>query len=68
MQGVFIVVGGDLVDPQKVEFRDVTQMHYVGTFSNIADATLAWRGAAQATVDNAIRRYFILPAHELLRG
>ena len=29
-------------------------------------AARAWRGKAQATVDNALMRYFILHAHKLL--
>ncbi len=65
-QLLHLVVGGDLVDPQSVEFRDLKQMHFVGAFPNYAEAYDAWKGAAQSTVDNAIRRYFILHAHKLI--
>lgn len=65
-QLLHIVIGGDLVDTQSVEFRDLTQLHYVGAYPNYAEALIAWRGAAQSTVDNAIRRYFILHAHKLI--
>ncbi len=65
-QRLHIVIGGDLVDPQKVEFRDLTQLHYVGSFPNYSEAYNAWKAAAQGTVDNAIRRYFIIHAHRLI--
>lgn len=65
-QLLHIVIGGDLVDTQSVEFRDLKSLHYVGAYPNYAEALSAWRGAAQSTVDNAIRRYFILHAHKLI--
>lgn len=65
-QLLHLVIGGDLQDTQSIEFRDPKQIHFVGAFPNYAEAFSAWRGAAQGTVDNAIRRYFILHAHKLL--
>lgn len=65
-QLLHLVVGGDLVDPQSVEFRDLKNLHFVGGFPNYKEAYDAWKGAAQATVDNAIRRYFIIHAHKLI--
>ena len=61
-----IVIGGELDDPNRVKFRDVSKVDFVGAFGNFADAQKAWRAAAQATVDNAHMRYFILHAHQLL--
>jgi hypothetical protein len=67
-QLLHLVVGGDLVEvnPACVQFRDLRNLHYVGAYSNYESARLAWRGASQATVDNAHRRYFIIHAHRLL--
>lgn len=65
-QLLHLVVGGDLVDPQSVEFRDLKQVHFVGAYPNYREAYDAWKGAAQSTVDNAIRRYFIIHAHKLI--
>lgn len=66
MQLLHIVIGGELVDPNKTEFKDLTAVDYVGAYGNYADAKAAWRGAAQRTVDNAHMRYFVLHAHELI--
>lgn len=65
-QLLHIVIGGDLVDTQSVEFRNLKDLHYVGAYPNYKEAYDAWKGAAQSTVDNAIRRYFILHAHKLI--
>lgn len=66
MQLLHLVIGGELVDPSKTEFKDLTAVDYVGAFSCYADAHAAWKAAAQRTVDNAHMRYFILHAHELI--
>lgn len=65
-QKLFLVVGGELADVSGVEFRDPDSLHIIGTFDDHEDAVKAWRGRAQATVDNALMRYFVLPLHELL--
>jgi len=56
----------DVVDPNKTEFKDLTQVDFVGAYANFADAKAAWKSAAQRTVDNAHMRYFVLHAHELI--
>ena len=61
-----IVIGGELVDPNKTKFRDLREVDFVGAFGNYEMAHKAWKAAAQRTVDNAHMRYFILHAHELL--
>lgn len=66
MQLLHLVIGGELVDPSKTEFKDLTAVDYVGAYSCFKDAHKAWKGAAQRTVDNAHMRYFILHAHELI--
>ena len=47
-------------------FRDLSQVEFVGAFGNYEDAKKAWKARAQATVDNAHMRYFILHAHKLI--
>jgi hypothetical protein len=41
-------------------------VEFVGAYPNYESALKAWRGKAQATVDNALMRYFIIHAHKLL--
>ena len=65
-QLLHIVVGGELKDVQDVEFRDLSKVEFVGAYPNYAEAWKAWKGKAQATVDNAHARYFIIHAHKLL--
>ena len=60
-----LVFGGELVDPQRTEFRDVEALDIVGIYPNYAAAYDAWRNAAQRTVDNAHMRYFIAHLHRL---
>lgn len=65
-QLLHLVIGGELVDPNKTEFIDLTKVDFVGAYGSYADARAAWLGAAQRTVDNAHMRYFVLHAHELI--
>ena len=65
-QLLHIVFGGELIDPMKTEFIDLSKMDFVGAYPNFALAHAAWKNAAQRTVDNAHMRYFILHAHELI--
>lgn len=64
-QLLHLVFGGELVDPQKSEFRDVGAIDVVGIFPNYATAYGAWKAKAQETVDNAHMRYFIAHLHRL---
>ncbi len=67
-QLLHLVIGGELKDlgPDAVEFKDLSEIDFVGAFPDYASARDAWRGAAQRTVDNAHMRYFIIHAHRLL--
>ncbi|MDH3668304.1 MAG: DUF4170 domain-containing protein [Paracoccaceae bacterium] len=60
-----LVFGGELVDPQRNEFKDVDEIDIVGIFPDYASAYAAWKGKAQATVDDAHTRYFIAHLHRL---
>jgi hypothetical protein len=65
-QRLHLVFGGELVDPQGTEFRDLNDIHIVGLFPDYASAYNAWKAEAQRTVDNAHMRYFISYLHRLL--
>lgn len=64
-QRLHLVFGGELVDPQRNVFRDVSQIHIVGMFPDYDSAYRAWKAEAQRTVDNAHMRYFIAHIHRL---
>ncbi|MGC1305309.1 MAG: DUF4170 domain-containing protein [Caulobacteraceae bacterium] len=65
-QLLHIVIGGELKSVDCQEFRDLTKVEFVGAFPNYAAAHVAWKTRAQATVDNALMRFFIIHAHRLL--
>jgi hypothetical protein len=65
-QLLHIVIGGELKSVDSTEFRDLSKVDLVGAYPNYAEAHRAWRARAQATVDNALVRYFIIHAHRLL--
>jgi hypothetical protein len=65
-QLLHLVIGGELKNVSDVEFRDLSQVEFVGAYASYADAHKAWKAKAQATVDNAHARYFIIHAHKLL--
>ena len=65
-QLLHLVFGGELKRTQDVEFKDLSKLDIVGMYPNFALAKAAWLGKAQATVDNAHMRYFIIHAHRLL--
>ena len=65
-QLLHIVIGGELEEVTGTTFRDPSKIDFVGAYPNYAAAHAAWKGKAQATVDNAHMRYFIIHAHRLL--
>ena len=65
-QLLHLVFGGELTSLEGTEFRDLAGLDIVGVFPNYAAAYAAWKGKAQATVDNAQMRYFIVHLHRLL--
>ena len=65
-QLLHLVFGGELKDVAGTEFRDLSQLDFVGAFPNYEAARTAWKSKAQATVDNAHMRYFIVHAHRLI--
>lgn len=65
-QLLHLVIGGELEDTQGVQFKDLTKLDIVGVYPNYAEAEKAWRAKAQATIDDAQTRYFVVHLHRLL--
>jgi myo-inositol-1(or 4)-monophosphatase len=65
-QLLHLVIGGELEDLGGVKFRDLSKIDLVGAYPSYEAAHEAWQARAQATVDNAHMRYFIIHAHRLL--
>jgi hypothetical protein len=65
-QLLHLVFGGELKSLRGVEFRNLDGLDIVGIFPDYKSAEAAWRAKAQATVDNAHMRYFIVHLHRLL--
>jgi hypothetical protein len=65
-QLLHLVFGGELKKLGSTEFRDLDALDIVGIYPNYATAQAAWKSKAQASVDNAHMRYFVVHLHRLL--
>jgi len=65
-QLLHLVFGGELHNLDSNQFRNLDNLDIVGIFPDYASALTAWRAKAQATVDNALQRYYIVHLHRLL--
>jgi len=65
-QLLHLVFGGELKTLTGAEFRDLDALDIVGIYPDYKSAQVAWKARAQATVDNAHMRYFIVHLHRLL--
>ncbi|GAC1333820.1 MAG: DUF4170 domain-containing protein [Beijerinckiaceae bacterium] len=65
-QLLHLVFGGELSDIKSTTFRDLSKIDLVGIYPNYAEAKAAWKAKAQASVDNAHMRYFVVHLHRLL--
>ena len=65
-QLLHLVFGGELKTLDGTEFRNLDEIDMVGIYPDYKSAETAWRAKAQATVDNAHMRYFIVHLHRLL--
>jgi hypothetical protein len=65
-QLLHLVFGGELNSLDNIAFADLKGLDIVGIYANYAEAYVAWRDAAQRTVDDAHMRYFIVHLHRLL--
>ncbi len=65
-QLLHLVFGGELENLEGTTFRDLSKVDFVGLFPDYGSAYAAWKRKAQATVDQAQVRYFIVHLHRLL--
>jgi hypothetical protein len=65
-QLLHLVFGGELESVDDMRFADLSALDIVGIYPNYKTAYDAWKAKAQATVDNAGMRYFIVHLHRLL--
>jgi Domain of unknown function (DUF4170) len=65
-QLLHLVFGGELKTLGGTEFRDLDALDIVGIYPDYQSAQTAWKAKAQASVDNAHMRYFVVHLHRLL--
>ncbi len=65
-QLLHLVFGGELTKLGGTDFRDLDALDIVGIFPDYGSAHAAWKAKAQASVDNAHMRYFVVHLHRLL--
>ena len=65
-QLLHLVFGGELKKLGSTEFRDLDALDIVGVFPDYQSAHMAWKAKAQASVDNAHMRYFVVHLHRQL--
>jgi hypothetical protein len=65
-QLLHLVFGGELKKLSEVEFRNLDELDIVGIYPDYKSAEAVWKAKAQASVDNAHMRYFIVHLHRLL--
>ena len=65
-QLLHLVFGGELDSVGANVFKDLEKLDIVGVYPNYASAYAAWKAKAQASVDNAQMRYFVVHLHRLL--
>ena len=65
-QLLHLVFGGELEKVGGHRFANLNALDIVGIYPNYRSALAAWRGKAQASVDNARMRYYVVHLHRLL--
>jgi hypothetical protein len=65
-QLLHLVFGGELTNLGDTKFRDLDALDIVGIYPDYESAHRAWKAKAQASVDNAHMRYFVVHLHRLL--
>jgi hypothetical protein len=66
-QLLHLVFGGEVRDPQGLDFVDCAALDIVGIFPSYAEALTVWRGVSQKHVDQANIKYVIVHLHRLLQ-
>ena len=65
-QLLHLVFGGELSSLEEVQFKDLAALDIVGIYPDYQTAFTAWKAKAQASVDNAHMRYFVVHLHRFL--
>jgi hypothetical protein len=65
-QLLHLVFGGELESPEQAVFEDPAKLDVVGIYPSYKAAYDAWKAKAQASVDNARMRYFVVHIHRLM--
>ena len=60
-QQLFLVYGGELIDPTANAYADPADLDIRGIFDSYEAAYEAWQSASFQAVDNALTRYRIVP-------
>lgn len=66
-QLLHLVFGGQVTDPQTLEFADLNKVDIVGIYPTYEKAEAAWRSVSQANVDDALTKYVVVHLHKLLQ-
>ncbi|MFO1128840.1 MAG: DUF4170 domain-containing protein [Rhodospirillales bacterium] len=62
-----LVFGGEVRDPQGLDFVDTNGLDIVGIYGSYNEALKVWRGVSQRHVDHAKIKYVIVHLHKLLQ-
>jgi hypothetical protein len=65
-QLLHLVFGGEMENLEGITFRDLESVDLVGMYPDYQTARAVWKAKAQASVDNAHMRYFVVHLHRLL--
>lgn len=65
-QLLHLVFGGQVEDPQSLNFKDPSKLDIVGIYPSYEEAEGAWRSVSQANVDDAMTKYVVVHLHRLL--
>lgn len=65
-QLLHLVFGGQVTDPQSLEFADLSKVQMVGVYPNYDEAEKAWRSVSQANVDDCMTKFVIVHLHRML--
>jgi Domain of unknown function (DUF4170) len=65
-QLLHLVFGGQVDNPQSLDFKDPSKLDVVGIYPSYAEAEHAWRSVSQANVDDAMTKYVVVHLHRML--
>jgi hypothetical protein len=66
-QLLHLVFGGQVTNPQTLEFANLNKVDIVGIYPSYEEAEAAWRSVSQANVDDALTKYVVVHLHKLLQ-